>query len=99
MLYLVAFDERRYTRRIRSFLPGQLQCIVEFDASLSRAGVLWFKRRADSTEVAVGGSAIDLRSFNFGTDISFQNTAEYIGCTVGLAGLALLGVRDADVEV
>lgn len=99
MLYLVAFDEQRYTRRIRSFLPEQLQYIVEFDASLSGAGVLWFKRRADGTEVAIGGSAIDLRGFNFGTDSSFQNTAEYIGCTLGLAGLALLGVRDVDVEV
>ena len=99
MSYLVAFNEQRYTRRIRSFLPEQLQYVVEFDASLSGAGVLWFKRRADGTEVAIGGSAIDLRSFTFGTDSSFQNTAEYIGCTLGLAGLALLGVRDVDVEV
>jgi hypothetical protein len=99
MLYLVSFNEQKYTRRIQSFLPEQLQYVVEFDASLTGAGILWYKRRADGTEVSIGGSAVDLRSFEFGTDSSFQNTAEYIGCTLGLVGLAILGIRDVDVEV
>ena len=99
MLFLVSFDEQKYSRRMRSFLPEKLKYIVEFDASLSGAGILWYERMANGSEVAIGGSAVDLRIFEFGSDSSFQNTAEYIGCTLGLAGLALLGVRDADVEV
>lgn len=99
MLYLMSFDEQQYSRRMGSFLPEKLQYIIEFDASLSGAGILWYKRLADDSEVAIGGSAVDLRGFGFGVDSSFQNTAEYIGCTLGLIGLALLGIRDVDIEV
>ena len=99
MLYLVSFNEKQYSRRIQSFRPGQLRYIIEFDASLTGAGILWYERLDDGTEVTIGGSAVDLRSFEFGSDSSFQNTAEYIGCTLGLMGLALLGIRDVDVEI
>ena len=98
MLYLVSFNEQQYTRRMQSFLPEKLLYIIEFDASLSGAGVLWFKRGADGAKVSIGGSAVDLRSFGFGIDSSFQNTAEYIGCILGLIGLTLMGIRDVDVE-
>ena len=98
MLYLVSFNEQQYTRRMQSFLPEKLLYIIEFDASLSGAGVLWFKRGADGAEVSIGGSAVDLRNFGFSIDSSFQNTAEYIGCILGLIGLTLMGIRDVDVE-
>lgn len=93
MLYLVSFNEQQYTRRLQSFLPGELQYIIEFDASLSGAEVLSFKRGGDVAEVPIWGSAGDLRSFGFGVDPSFQNTVEYIGCVLGLIGLTLLGMR------
>ena len=99
MLYLVSFNERRYTRRMESFVPETLQYVVEFDASLTGTGILWYKRQADGTEVAMGGGAVDLRGFGFGSDSSFENTAEYIGCILGMVGLVLLGVRDADIEI
>ena len=99
MLYLVSFEEQRYARRMESFLPESLNYVVEFDASLTGAGILWYKRQADGTEVALGGGAVDLRGFGFGSDSSFQNTAEYVGCILGMVGLVLLGVRDADIEI
>ena len=64
------------TSRMESFQPERLEYIVEFDASLSGTGILWFKRLSDGTEVSLGGSAVDLRGFEFGADSSFQNTAE-----------------------
>jgi hypothetical protein len=99
MLYLVSFDEQKYTRRMGSFQAEALEYVAEFDASLTGAGVIWYRRRPDGQEVSIGACAVDLRLFDFGTDSSFQNTAEYIGCIVGLVGLAMLGVRGADVEV
>lgn len=99
MLYMVSFNEQQYTRRLVSFQPESLEYIVEFDASLTGAGILWYKRLSDGTEVSLGGSAVDLKGFEFGSDSSFQNTAEYIGCIIGMAGLAILGIRDADIEV
>jgi hypothetical protein len=41
MLYLISFDEPRYTRRMESFLP---EYVVEFDA-----GILLYKSQADGT--------------------------------------------------
>ena len=99
MLYLVSFNEQRYTRRMESFMSKTLEYVVEFDASLTGAGILWYKRQDNGTEVAMGGGAVDLRGFEFGSDSSFQNTAEYIGCILGMVGLVLLGVRDADIEI
>ena len=99
MLYLVSFDEQLYTRRMESFLPETLKYVVEFDTSLSGAGILWYRRQADGTEMVLGGGAVSLRGLGFGSDSSFQCSAEYIGCILGMVGLALLGVRDADIEI
>lgn len=99
MLYLVSFNEQKYTRRLESFQAETLQYVIEFDASLTGAGVLWYQRLEDGSEVSIGGAAVDLRGFAFGTDSSFQNTAEFIGCILGLVGLVTLGVRNVDVEV
>ena len=87
MLYLVSFNEQKYTRRLESFQAETLQYVIEFDASLTGAGVLWYQRLEDGSEVSIGGAAVDLRGFAFGTDSSFQNTAEFIGCILGLLGL------------
>jgi hypothetical protein len=62
MLYLISFDEPRYTRRMESFLP---EYVFEFDA-----GTLLYKSQADGTEVALGGWAVDLRGLGFGSDLS-----------------------------
>ncbi len=99
MLYLVSFNEQKYTRRLESFQAETLQYVIEIDASLTGAGVLWYQRLEDGSEVSIGGAAVDLRGFAFGTDSSFQNTAEFIGCILGLVGLVTLGVRNVDVEV
>ena len=77
MLHLVHFDETRFSRPLFSFSDPPV-CIVEFDASLKGAGVVWW-RRDGSTEECVGVSAIDLHMLNFGDDSSFQSTSEYIG--------------------
>ena len=47
----------------------------------------------------MGGGAVSLMGLGFGSDSSFQNSAEYIGCILGMVGLVLLGVRDADIEI
>ena len=98
MLFLVRYDEERFTRSIHSFNDEHPTYIVEFDASLKGAGILWF-RRAGGTEVCMGGSAVDLRSLEFGDDSSFQNVSEFIGAILGFIGLIRLGVTDTDVQL
>ena len=44
MLVLVRFDEERYSRPMQSFVKTMPEYIIEFDASLSGVGILWYKR-------------------------------------------------------
>ena len=99
MLFLVQYDELRFTRPFQSFNDTAIPTlIVEFDASLSGAGILWFKR-SNSAEVCLGGSAVDLRFLEFQEDSSFQNLSEFLGIILGIIGLAKLGYSNADIEL
>ena len=99
MLFLVQYDELRFTRPFQSFNGTAIPTlIVEFDASLSGVGILWFKR-SNSAEVCLGGSAVDLRFLEFQEDSSFQNLSEFLGIILGIVGLVKLGYSNADIEL
>ena len=98
MLVLVRFDEERYSRPMQSFVNSTSEYIVEFDASLQGVGILWCKR-IDGAEVCLGGSAVSLSSLGFEDDSSYQNLCEFIGATLGLIGLSILGIRSVDVAM
>jgi hypothetical protein len=97
MLCLVRLDETRFSRSIESFNNTPPVYIIEFDASLTGAGILWIKRYAGA-EVILGGSAVDLRCMGFKDDSSFQNLSEYLGALLGLIGMLVLGIRGVEVE-
>ena len=77
MLVLVRFDEERYSRPMQSFVKTVPESIIEFDASLSGVGILWYKR-VNGAEVCLGGSAVSLRSLSFEGDSSYQNLCDFI---------------------
>jgi hypothetical protein len=45
---------------------------VEFDASLSGAGLLWYKRESDGFEVCLGGGAVHLRGLDLGVTLPIK---------------------------
>lgn len=98
MLYLIEYDEVRFTRPLATFDDTSPSHVVEFDASLTGVGILLYERIA-GTEVCLGGGAIDIRGLQFEGDSSFQNTAEYIGAMVGILALITLGTSCRDLEV
>ena len=98
ILFLVRFNEERFTRTITSFRSDAAEYIVESDASLHGAGCLIYRRDRNS-EVCVGASAVDLRHLAFTTESRFQNVCEFIGSIVGILGLVRLGVRGVDIEI
>ena len=98
MLFLVGYDEAKFTRSLESFDKRPAQYIVEFDASLTGAGILIYQR-VDAVEVCVAATAMDLRGLDFGNNSSYQNTAEYVGAIVGILGLLKLGVSNEDIEL
>ena len=98
MLVLVRFDEARYSRPMQSFVKTMPEYIIEFDASLSGVGILWYKR-VNGAEVCLGGSAVSLRGLSFEGDSSYQNLCEFIDAMLGLIGLSKLGIRGVDVTM
>ena len=91
MLCLVRYRETEFTRTLESFAPATPVIIVEFDSSLSGAGLIWFLRH-NGTEVAMGVSAVDLSFLAFGEDSSFQNLSEFIGAILAVIGQIMLGL-------
>ena len=90
MLCLVRYQETRFTRTLESFAPAVPLIIVEFDASLSGAGLIWYQV-VEGREVVRGVSAIDLTGLGFQSDSSFQNLAEFIGAILAVLGHVALG--------
>jgi hypothetical protein len=98
VFYLLVVDKKHYGRPMASFRPRPPDYIVETDASLSGVGVILYKNH-DPLDTCVGGSAVSIKDFGFGTDSGFQNTAEYIGTVLGVLALVKIGVRDVDVLI
>lgn len=90
MLCLVRYHEKEFTRTLESFMPTKPGIIVEFDSSLSGAGLIWYARQ-DGAEEVRGVSAVDLSFLEFGDDSSFQNLAEFIGAILAVIGHVVLG--------
>jgi hypothetical protein len=83
-----------------SYAYPRARFVVHFDASLLGVGLLWWRRAVDGGETLLGGASLSLAALDFGEDSRFQNTAEYIAVTLGLAGLAtFFGARDEAVDL
>jgi hypothetical protein len=98
VFYLLVVDERHYGRPMASFRPRIPDYVVETDASLGGVGIIIYKS-VGSLDTCVGGSAVSIKDFGFGTDSGYQNTAEYIGTVLGILALVKMGVRDVDVVI
>jgi hypothetical protein len=81
---LAMLHEDRFTRSLQSFRKMEPQTIIEFDASLSGGGILWFEKCPDGSERCLGTAAVNFSSLKFGSDPSFQNATEFITAVVGL---------------
>jgi hypothetical protein len=97
LLLLTTINEQKFARRLVSFEVGAHKLVVEFDASLTGVGLLWFLVDDNGVEVPLGGSAVDLTPLGFGEDASYQNTAEFIAAVLGMRGLSKLGYEGCPV--
>ena len=90
MLCLVRYRETEFTRTLESFNPANPTVLVEFDSSLSGAGLIWFQR-SNGAEAVMGVSAVDLTFLEFGDDSSYQNLSEFVGAILAVVGQVVLG--------
>jgi hypothetical protein len=93
LLLLTGGDETNFTRSLESFRLVGPQCgiIVDFDASLTGIGIIWYLVQADGSEVPVGACKVDISSLGFKGKPEKQNTAEFIAATLGMVGVKKLG--------
>jgi hypothetical protein len=98
MLCLVRYRETEFTRTIESFAHTTPVSVIEFDASLSGAGLIW-SDRSTGAEVVVGVGAVDLTLLGFGVDSSFQNLSEYIGAILAVIGHVVLGLSGSSIAL
>ena len=71
-LLLLAVREERFARRLSTFEPSEPELVIEFDASLSGIGIIWYRLEANGIEVPVGGAAVDLLPLALGIDAFFK---------------------------
>lgn len=101
LLLLAGADEKNFTRTLDSFKEVGPQCgiVVDFDASLTGIGIIWFLVDANGSEVPVGACQVDISSLGFEGKPANQNTAEFIGAMLGLVGVKKLGYADLLVKL
>ena len=92
LFMLMAIRGETFSRPFASFIRRPHTWVCEYDASLSGVGIIWFRILPDGTELAVAYTSVDIRFLGFGTDSSFQNTAEYIGGLLCAYGMTVMGV-------
>jgi hypothetical protein len=98
LLGLIAVDKRQFARSLDSFAERKPTIIIEFDASLSGIGLLYYSLD-NGKETIIGGGSVDISEFEFGSDAAYQNTAEFTAVVLGIRGLQQLGITACSVEL
>ena len=90
LILMTSLEPLLFCRSIASFRHELAKLIMAFDASLEGIGIVWFYRDIHGHESPMGGFTASLLGLDFGTDSSFQNTAEFIAGVIGMIGLILM---------
>jgi hypothetical protein len=92
-----------FARPFDTFWKVPPRMLVDVDASLTGIGLLFYSLReqgeGEEEAVPLAHARVSIETLEFGTDSSFQNTAEYMGNSMVLRGLRLLGQDRGTVRV
>ena len=96
LIGLTAVNDVEFARPLKSFRIATSSLVIEFDASLTGIGLLYYQQ-SEKGEVLIGGGSIDISSLYFASEASYQNTAEFIAAVLGIRGLRQLGLHPDSV--
>ena len=99
LLLMTAVEPRAFCRSLESFREQSATVIIEFDASLSGIGLIWYSINPDGEEYPIGALSVDITSMGFGQDPQYQNTAEFVAATLGILGILHLGLEGCAVTM
>ena len=98
LLGLTAICPERFSRTLISFRPIVPTLIIEFDASLTGIGILYYLPGAEH-DTLIGSCSIDISVLGFGSEAKYQNSAEFLGPILGIEGLKELGVEAKSIHL
>lgn len=98
LLGLTAINRIKFSKPMQSFEKRTAEITIEFDASLTGVGLLYYKIE-NNEEILIGGSAVDISSLNFKSNPAYQNTAEFIAALLGIRGLRQLNVNPKSIRL
>jgi hypothetical protein len=98
-LVLLELRHEEFSRPLSSLVWRPVDYVVEYDASLTGAGLVLSKLANDGlTKTFL--KAVKIRfPLSLGDDSGFQNSAEFIAVVMGVGCLASLGVRNASIRI
>ena len=96
LLGLTAVNDVEFARPLKSFKRATSNLIIEFDASLTGIGLLYYQQSGND-EVLIGGGSVDISALHFASEASYQNTAEFIAAVLGIRGLRQLQLQPDSV--
>jgi hypothetical protein len=99
LLIMTALQPMEFARMLGSFCLRGATVVIVFDACLYGVGIIIYVIDWAGRERPVGACAVDISRLGFGTDSQFQNTAEFIGATLGVLMLKLLKLDGSAVKL
>jgi hypothetical protein len=96
LLGLTAVNDVEFARPLKSFRKAKSNLIIEFDASLTGIGLLYYQQSGND-EILIGGGSVDISALHFASEASYQNTAEFIAAVLGIRGLRQLRLQPNSV--
>lgn len=76
-------DEVNFSRPISSFVKSHCDIVIQFDASLTGGGLLFYEVMSDLSLMLKSAIALDFGFFDF-TGSQYQNLAEFLAAVVGV---------------
>ena len=95
---LTAIDSVKFARPFESYQFTYSNITIEFDASLTGIGLLYYLT-VENTEIVIGGGSVDITELNFQSCPSYQNTAEFVAAILGIRGLRQLRMKPRSVKL
>jgi hypothetical protein len=91
ILVLMFLRGLEFNRSFSSFSKLCYLWALEFDASLTGLGIIWFRVGSDGDEEAVAYATVDTGSLGLAMDSSYQNFSEFLAALFAIVGVLMLG--------
>lgn len=91
LLLAQSLNMAAFSKPLQAFHMQPHRWVLEFDASLTGIGIIWYRLAPDGQELPHCYASVDTSHLGFLDDSTFQNTSEFLGMLLAVRGLQVLG--------